>query len=499
MEQQWKRNAVKYLDTAVQDQRSMELTQELRLGEGMPDVGQILWTQAQCILRGKEWLRDSVSVSGGVIVRVLYLPEDGSGVRCAEDWIPFRMEWDLPGDTPQGWLKVSCLVRSADARSISARKMLLRTLIQIQAEAFAPAEALIPEPEEASGQVELLKTIWPLRLHKETGEKTFTLEEEPELPASAPEPEKLLSCRMEPRLTECRVLGNKLVFRGNGELHILYRSREGQLHSWEFTLPFSQFAQLEDTYGNDAQADMTLCLTDLEGELTPEGKIRLKAGLTGQYLVTDRQMITTVEDAYSPGRELELEKTEITLPVVLESRRETLHPEQRIPAEADIVVDTVFLPEFPRLRQTESGWEQTGSGQFQAFYYGTDGSLRSGSSRWEETKQIPAGEQTHVFGTVSPAENVRGSIGSGQIQTSGEFLQDLTTTTRQTLPAVTGITLGAEIPKDPMRPSLVLCRPGRRRLWDLAREAGTTVDAIRRANALTEDPEPERMLLIPVP
>ena len=390
MEQQWKRNAVEYLDTALQEQRSMELTQELRLGEGMPDVGQILWTQAQCILRSKEWLRDSVSVSGGVNMRILYLPEDGSGVRCAEDWIPFRMEWELSEDTPQGWLKVDCLVRSSDARSISARKILLRTGIQLQAEAFVPAQAQIAEPEEASGRVELLKTTWPLRLRKETGEKTFTLEEEPELPNSAPEPEKLLSCCLEPRLTECRVLGNKLIFRGNGELHILYRSREGQIHSWEFTLPFSQFVQLEGSYGNDAQGDMTVCLTELEGELTPEGKIRLKAGLTGQYLVTDKQLITTVEDAYSPGRELELEKAEITLTVVLENRRETIRPEQRIPADADIVVDTVFLPEFPRLRQTESGWEQMNGGQFQSLYYGTDGTLHSAGSRWEETKQIPA-------------------------------------------------------------------------------------------------------------
>ena len=103
MEQQWKQNAYAYLDTALQEQRNLELTQELRLGEGMPDIGQILWTEGQCMLRGKEWQSDAVSISGGVSVRVLYLPEDGSGVRCAEGWIPFRMEWDLPEGTPQGY------------------------------------------------------------------------------------------------------------------------------------------------------------------------------------------------------------------------------------------------------------------------------------------------------------------------------------------------------------------------------------------------------------
>lgn len=499
MEQQWKQNAIAYLDTALQEQRSMELTQELRLGEGMPDVGQILWTEGQCMLRGKEWMSDSVSISGGVMIRVLYLPEDGSSIRCAEDWIPFRMEWDLPEGTPQGWLRVRCMPRSADARSISARKLLLRSGVLVQAEAYAPGEATIPEPDGLAEKVELLKSTWPMRLRKEAGEKTFRLDEEPELPGSVPVPEKLLTLRMEPRLSESRVLGNKLVFRGSGDLHILYRSQEGQIHSWDFTLPFSQFVQLEKEYGNDAQGEVALCLTDLEGELTAEGRLRLKAGMTGQYLVTDKQLISTVEDAYCPGREVKIQRSEVSLPVILETRRENLNPEQNIPADADILADVAFLPDLPRLRQSDTGWELTGSGQFHTLYYGADGSLHSGTSRWEGTEQIPAGENTRMFAAMAPADGVRGTLGAGQILTSGDLPMEITSMTRQTLPMVTGLTMGEEIPKDPVRPSLILRRAGRQRLWDLAREAGTTVDAIRRTNGLTEEPDPERMLLIPVP
>lgn len=499
MEQKWKQNATAYLDTPLREQRSQELTQELRLGEGMPDIGQILWTEGQCLLRGKEWNSDSVSISGGVSVRVLYLPEDGSGVRCAEGWIPFRMEWDLPEGTPQGWLQIRCMLRSADARSISARKMMLRAGVAVQMEAVVPGEALIPEPEELPEQVELLKSNWPLRLRKEAGEKTFQLDEEQELPGSVPVPEKLLTYRMEPRLTECRVLGNKLVFRGNGDLHILYRSQEGQIHSWDFSLPFSQFVQLEGEYGSDAQAEVALCLTDLEAELTAEGRMRLKAGLTAQYLVTDKQVITTVEDAYCPGREMKLQRTEIDIPVILETRREIFRPELNIPAEADILTDAVFLPDLPRLRQTDSGWELECTGQFHTLYYGADGSLHSGSGRWEGKESIPAGESTRMVGEMLPAEGVNGNIGAGQIHAVGELPVEITAVTQQKLPVVTGMTLGAEIPKDPMRPSLILRRAGRQRLWDLARESGTTVESIRRANGLTEEPDPERMLLIPVP
>ena len=499
MEQQWKQTSCAYLDTVLQDQRNLELTQELRLGEGMPDVGQILWAGAQCLLRGKQWQRDTVSASGGVAVRILYLPENGSGVRCAGDWIPFRMDWDLPENTPEGWLNLRCAAGAADARSVSARKVLIRTGVALQAEAYVPAQVQLREPVQIPPEVQLLKNTWPLRLRKEAGEKAFQMEESLELPPSAPVPEKLLDHRMVPSVTECRIHGNKLVFRGIAALHILYRSREGQIHGWEFSLPFSQYTQLEGEYGADARCEMALCATELEADLQEEGRLQLKSGLTAQYLVTDQKLVTTVEDAYCPGRILETEKEAVTLPVVLESRRETAHPEQTIPAEADIIADARLLPELPRLRQTDRGWALEQNGSFQVLYYGSDGALHSGSSRWQGVDEIPSGEGTVLSAAMLPAMTARANAAHGKIHTEAELPVVLTASARQTLPMITGLVLGAEIPEDPQRPSLILRRAGDRRLWDLAREAGTTVEAIRRANGLTEEADPDRMLLIPVP
>ncbi len=39
---------------------------------------------------------------------------------------------------------------------------------------------------------------------------------------------------------------------------------------------------------------------------------------------------------------------------------------------------------------------------------------------------------------------------------------------------------------------------GQEPLWELAKESLSTVEAIRQANGLTEDPTPNQMLLIPV-
>ena len=88
--------------------------------------------------------------------------------------------------------------------------------------------------------------------------------------------------------------------------------------------------------------------------------------------------------------------------------------------------------------------------------------------------------------------------GSGQITVNGNLSTDLTTTVHQQIPMVTGLELGELRQPDPVRPSLILRRAGGSRLWDIAKENGSSMDAIRRANGLQEEPAPDRMLLIPV-
>ena len=90
------------LAAAVNEVQNSEQTQELRLPDGMPDVGKVLCAWGQTILRGKEWRSDSLTVSGGMLMWVLYAPEDGSECRIVDGWLPFQMRWQLPPELPEG-------------------------------------------------------------------------------------------------------------------------------------------------------------------------------------------------------------------------------------------------------------------------------------------------------------------------------------------------------------------------------------------------------------
>lgn len=498
MEVQFGKKTLSYLDPVVREVRSAEQTQEIKLPDSMPDIGRIIAAWGQGILRGKEWRGGEMCLSGGLMVWVLYAPEDGTRETCIDTWIPFQLRWDLPGDLPDGRMRMLCMPKFVDARNVSPRKIMVRAGLSALGEAWVPRTAEVFAPEEPIPGMELLQKTYPVRLNREAGEKAFQMEEELILPPSAPQPEGVVYYRMEPKLTDKKVLGNKIVFRGSGNLHTLYRSEEGQLHSWDFELPFSQYSELDLEHGTDAQAELLLSPTGLELSLDDEGHMHLKAGITAQYLISDREKLSLTEDAYSPGREVQLQKQELTLPVLLDSRRENFYGEQTLPVPANVAADVSVSPEFPRQRRNGDEITLESPGMFQVLYYGEDGLLRSGTARWEDNRVIPADENSQIVAFPTPSQPQANAL-RDQIQMKAEIPMELSAAARQGLPMVTGLQLGEPIQPDPNRPSLILRRAGEDGLWSIAKGTGSTLEAIRRANNLQNEPDPNQILLIPVP
>ena len=491
MDLNFQNREVSCLSPALREIQNSEQTQEIKLTEGMPDVGRIVSAWGQPILRGKEWGTDTLNYTGGMMVWVLYAPEDGSPERCVEGWIPFQLRWDIPEELPEGQIRLRLLPRLVDARSVSPRKILVRAGMAVSAEAFVPTQVPVPELETAPDGVELLRRTYPVRLVKEAGEKSFVLDEELSLPDSAPRPEQIIYYCVEPKISDRKVLSEKVVFRGNANLHTLYRGEDGQLHSWDFDLPFSQYAELSGEYGPEAQADFALCPTSMELELDDGGRLRFKCGVTAQYGISDREQLNVVEDAYSPNRELTIQTQTLELPAILENRRETAYAQGNLPIHT--AADVRFLPDFPRQKYRESGVELELPGVFQSLSYGEDGSLGAATVRWDGSMNLNADENTLLTAVPAPA-SIQTSAGS----VKAELPLELTSAARQQLPVVTGLTLGEERRPDPSRPCLILRRVGSESLWQVAKEAHSTTTAIREANGLQNEPAPGQLLLIPV-
>lgn len=498
MQLQFNKSSIRCLGTAVQEVQNAEVTQELRLSDGMPDIGRILTTWGQIIIRSKQWMGSTIELTGGVMVWTLYAPEDGTEPRSVESWIPFQLRWEVSEPGREGPMRMIPLLRFADSRSISARKMMLRAGVAAMVQAMTPLEAEIYSPGEVPEDVQLLKNTYPARIVVEGGEKTFLLDDELLLPESAAPAEKLLSVTVNPEITEKRVLTDKTVFKGNANLHIVYRDQDGRVRNADKPLAFSQLSELDHSYGPDAQADIQMAVTSLEADMGEPGKLRIKCGLVAQYLIDDRHLLELVQDAYSPLREVKQEIMQLELPVILEDRMEYVTAEQSVPGQTGQVADSVFLPDFPRKKQTGNAFELELPGLFQTLVYDENEALQGITSRWEGRMSMNADENAKQMLTVRTSGNVQTMTSMDAIGLSTQMQLRMQTGTTERMPMVTGLELGQLQEQDSSRPSVIICRCSGESLWDLAKRSGSTVSAICAANGIDGENCAGQMLLIPV-
>lgn len=495
MELQWKSTPCTYLRSSVRQVQNQEQTLELRLTEGMPDIGRVLCAWGQVQLRGKEWRSDTVSVSGGVNAWVLYAPEDGSEPRCVEGWIPFQAKWPLPEGCREGVVQADAVLRSLDGRTLSPRKMLLRASLALLGEALSPEEAAVHTPDELPEGVCLLRRSYPLQLLREAGEKLFTLEQT--LPLSAPLPQRLLCCRWLPVVTEQAVTGGRLVLRGLLRGQYVAVGPEQRLCGGTVEAPFAQFAELDLDHDKEATAAVTVALSDAECSLEADGLL-VKCGLIAQYGVYDRSMVQVAEDAYSPTRAVAPTVQTLRLPVLLDRTGQTLEAELEMEAQAENVVDVAFRADHPAQYREEGRLVVELPGMFQTLYYDREGQLQCAAQNWSGRWELPAEEGCSLrLGVSQPAAPAAMPMGD-RLRVSGAAALDVQTCAQQQINAVTGLETGEAVQPDPKRPSVILRRAGHLSLWELAKGCGSTVEAIEKANGLTGEPAPEQMLLIPV-
>jgi len=486
MELQFVGKPIHCLGRVVWDVQELEQTQEVRLPEDMPDIGSIVCAWGQSILRGKEWNSDKISVSGGVMAWVVYIPADGSEPRTVEAWLPMSGKCAMPESKQEGSIRTNWLLSGVDGRMLSARKLLVRASAQVLMEAMLPGQAEVYEPDQLPEDVQLLKKTYMMQLPKEAGEKTFFVEDNLEIP----DMEVPVSYSLTPAVKEQLVIGGKAVFRGDARVHLVYMGMDGMLHSTDRELPFSQFSDLDRDYDKEATLCVMPAVSNLEMERM-DGGVQMKATLVMQYLVNDREQVDVYEDAYSHKRSVKCQNHNLQLPMELDRMQQRFEIAVDFPECQS--VDISIYPRHCDAHRAGQLHELENCGTMQMVYYDESGNLSARTEHYSAIWEIP-GDCT-VLGMLKDVEQPQMGMRGGA---QSALQMEAVAVSDGTMEALSGLELGEPMPLDPARPSLILRRAGDNSLWQMAKESGSTVEAITKANGLDGEPRADQMLLIPV-
>ena len=498
MELHFTKSICQCLRKAVCQTVNQEQTQEVRLPDSLPDIGRVLGCWGQVVIRSKEWRGNGMNVTGGIMVWVLYAPEDGSQVRSMETWVPMQLKWDFPQTQRDGAICVQPLLKNVDARSVSPRKLMVRTMVSAMGEALEPVDVDIYTVPQVPEDIQLQKQVYPMELPMEAGEKTFQLEEELMMPPSVPPVNQVLRYWIEPMIAEQKVLAGRLVFRGSAMLHILYSTEDGSVHNWDWEIPISQYTELDKDHSPSATAWIMPIVTALELDRGEDGKWKLIGGISAQYTIFDRQMTEIISDAYSVKRHVNAQTEMLQLPARLDSRQQEAVLSGHWEGQGQKILDVTCYAAQPKQSQTDGVLEMELPGVFQMLYMDENGEIQGTQIRCEDVLTVDNDAGNRVVAWVQLIDTPQGTLtGDGAVLTSNlKLWQDISS--ESGIPMVTALEIGEPVQTDPNRPSLILRRTGEMGLWEMAKECGSTVDAICKANGLTSEPEMGKLLLIPV-
>ncbi len=496
MEFQFSKTVLDCMKTAAWDMKNEELVQEVRLPDGMEDMSRVLGTWGQILIRSKEWRPEGMSITGGVTAWVMYTGENSNSPNWIEVWMPYQLRWPFMESKSDGKICVSCSIQSMDARMVSSRKIILRCVISVAGQGLEHSSVEVFAPAELPQDVQLLQTTYPVTLVKEAGEKPFALEEELHLPGECADCERLVWCSIQPEIMDKKIMADKAVFRGSVLVKMLCSCVDGRLHSCDFEIPFSQYAELDGEYGANARMWISPVVTNMEPELGGDGCLRLKAGLIGQYIIYDTHEISVVEDAYSPERLVQPQLQMLNCEALLDMSQQIAKKEQMIDFDGAEIIDVSCFCGQPTVYSDNGDIEMTGS--VQVLGMDSDGHMQADNGPWKHNHTILSDSSCKMMVCTQPTGKTQISFGPEGDSAKQDIMLDVRCTAMSAIQMVVGMTAEEAAEKNPARPNLILRKAGDQSLWEMAKTCGSTMDKIRQANGFTGEPDPETVLMIPV-
>lgn len=479
-----------------------EETLESIVPDALPDIARIVEASGTAFLRQKETVDGSIRVTGTARTTILYLPEGDGAPCCLTLNIPFLCNGDHPSIREGSRTQVSLKIISADAQVLNPRKVLARVEVAVMVTVYAEENTEISTNIECHEDL-VLQTL--VESHKDFAamdivEKAFSFSDILRLPASKPVMGQLLSSRVELGCAEAKVIGKKLVVKGNGSLVVLYLSENG-LTSARFELPFSQIMETSVS-GEECEVRTEAMLTGLTCDLRDSGELEVNVEVLLQAAVQREREVSMLADLYSTVQPLDVEREMIRLSTLVDqgARRQIARQfcQSAVPAK-QVIECRLTIGEVTQVPAGEGNVMITAKAYADVLFLSEEDTLCSMSYTIPATCELPVPADCKCTCHCQLAGELGATPVTGGLEVRFEAEFHYLVVRTNELVCVSAVRPGQAEECECERPSVIIRMVGEgERLWDIAKCCGSTVSDIQAANAMScEDVSFGTLLLIP--
>ena len=480
----------------LDSQHTYEESADAIVPDTYPDMQRI------CAAYGCAQLKDDAPqsgrllVSGSISVTVLYVSDDG-GLHRMTVPVSFAHIEECPGITESSQIFVSCQVVSTSAQIMNSRKLSVSAILSVHCAVFSQEElSLTSGISSPDADLELLSSTYTLTIPCAVLRQEFTILDDLEQP-DIRRFQEIFAPHCDLRMTECQILGEKAVLKGECILHLLGLTQEQQLDHLDCSLPFTQIFDAP-SFTDNHQIGVRFSLRHLDAERMDDNQLSIGVGINVLLTAFATHTVPSIEDVYHLTYPVHVDTQSVEIPSSLPLNELACEATETIPAGMRIVsvtdaraaLDTILYEESRTVLRLMTC----------VLYQSDDNEYYTLSRAVHMPLHLPDGvPSAQITGLLCRASATVSGENSVVLSLSGRcsLLCEHTLHVRD----ITALELDTSAPPEHLPVSLILrCVEQEERLWDIAKHYHTTVDAIRQANQISPECQStaSRMLLIPV-
>lgn len=482
-----------------------EETLEVIVPDTCPDIMRMIDASGQIYVNSREFSPGNLRLNGTIRVSVLYVPDGEEGPRCTEVPIPFTCSIDDP------LIHNGCMVHatprlcSVDSRAINPRKLFTRAELAMELRIYAPGESSTcvgVNGNETDNGIQQKLEEWDTYLISALQEKSFTFSDVIDFPVVHARAKELLRSQLEARNLEAKIIGGKLIIKGEVELNALCREDSGSVFAERFHLPYSQVMELNGT-GEDCDIQVECFVTALECSLQPgdPATIAVTLELLAQVVVCEQRTVSMLTDLYCIHCPLELERSTIAFEHLKgkEVRRENVRQFCECGIPAKNVVDTsVAVGRLTQLREGNS-INLRAETNVTILFFSEDDALCSVTYPVNVVCTLNTGEEGELYCCSRPIGVATAVPVTGGLEVRFDMEFGFRILQKENCGFVHGVRELPHSESSVQHPSIILRMVNEAdTLWDIAKAYNSTIKDIMMANGLERESAPVgKMLLIP--
>lgn len=473
-----------------------------------PDIARIVESSENLFIRSCEITDGRVLISGLLRLTLLYIAEGNDGVRSLSYSLPFEELLDSRLRESGCKVHVSGNVSALEVRALNPRKLQTRAAIELTVTPYCAAQLVtcgdIAEREEHS--IETLCRSKEVSIIQELHSKDFVFSDEFQLAGGKGNAAELLREYASVRVTECRLLGGKLIVKGVICENILYLSEDGTLCSEQAELPFSQIMDGCEDGDENTSVEVFLRLTGAElrigGDSSESSAVSAKIFLHAFTVLRRRVRLHCITDLYSTSLELsaQMQTLELCGGVQIVTQEQSVREQMETGAEISSVLSASVSFSNTALVYEADAVLLRCTAMLHALYLDENGALLTVDRRSEISARtmVPNGSIVSIR-DVTTCEVAAAAVAGGiEVRFPALFTMEVSEPCRCVCLYALEAERKYESTADAAPIVLRALHPGEQ-LWDLAKAYRTRVADILTANELTaeEDAPVGQLLLIP--